>query len=199
MEYKSIFITAYKILRRSRLAWLFSFAYSLNLSILTLYKLSLNLVMLLCCLEIAWLFLFIATSLGLSISLYYDFLEQPLTFMVIWNVIRSIIIRWATILTLFYFPSLLLYVFVLRLMAESNLIIAQLATGISFMFFFQFTPSYILLTILQYKLGFWEAIKQGIQVWSRRLDIKFGIAMIWTIINIIVQFLYLLSQNRSLI
>ena len=198
MEYRSIFITAYKTLRQSKLAWLFGLAIGLLYPMPSLFKLiPANLAILLCCLELAFLFLYIASPLGLLITLYYDYLIQPPTFRAVWKLIGTNMIRWTGLLVLLYLPYLILVGYYARLIAESNYLIVLLITHL-LNSCLSFLLNYIFLTILQYKYGFWNAIKQGARVLVKRLDIKFGIVLFFSIIYDIFYFLLVLSQSRLL-
>lgn len=200
MEYKSIFTIAFKILRRAKLAWLFGLAYGLIGSMAAIFKLiPANLRILSCCLLPAWLFLYSVIPLGLLITLYYDYLNQPLTFSAVWKLIRTYIIRWTGLLILLDLPTLILVFYFTKLNAESNFLLVLLVVNLLNVFFFSFMSKYIFLTIFQDKGGFWIAIKQGVRVWADRLDIQFGIAIIYSIIHCIFFFLIVLLQSRLLI
>jgi hypothetical protein len=198
MDNKSIFTSSYRILRRNKLAWLLGFIYGLALILAVLLTKNRTGIFL-CFGVIAFLFLYITIPLCLLITLYYEYLDQPLTFTEVWKVVRKYIIRLIGLTTLFYLPLLLLYIFLIKLTAGASFIIVSLGFNIAYYFLFTFSNGFIVLSMLQNNLGMGAAIKQGAPAWARWLNIKFEIAVLISVIRVIFEFICLLSQNRSII
>jgi hypothetical protein len=199
MENKSIFSSSYKILRRSKLAWLFSFIYSLGFTLLFLILYNKSLVCLSCFLGIILILLFPAFSLCLPITLYYEYLNKQLSFQIILNEIKKYILRWTVIIILVSIPLIIIYILITIPSAKSNYIPVMLIFSLFGSFFESFLLSYIFLAMIQNDLGIWEAIKQGTHAWAYQLDIKLGIAFVFTAVRIILDLLSILYLKRSLI
>jgi len=199
MEYKSLFRTSFDVLRKSRWAWLFGFLSSVAVTLPSILNLIHNLAIVLCFTEIAWFFLLIASPLGLTISLYYDYLARPLALGVVLKEIKKYFIRWTGLILLLYFPALLLVGYFLRLAPEINYLVVLLVTSIPYHFFVSFVLCYILLTMLRSNFGIWQAAKFGSKLWVKRLDIKLGIAVMLSAAWLMFSFLYVLFQNQSVL
>ncbi len=198
MENTSLFMSSYKILRHSKLAWLFGFIYGFFTALYFVLKVLTKLGIVLCSFEIIWFFMFIIIPLSLAITLYYEYLDRPLPLVDIWKVIRKYLIRWFGLFLLLYLPFLALSVILIMLTDKYNFMIVQLIASLFEFLFPHFLAGYALFTMLQNNLGFWEGIKQGAQVWTKRLDIKIGISFLYSAFHVIFEFFYVLLQNRSL-
>jgi len=199
MEYKSLFRTSFDVLRKSRWAWLFGFLSSVAVTLPSILNLIHNLAIVLCFTEIAWFFLLIASPLGLTISLYYDYLARPLALGVVLKEIKKYFIRWTGLILLLYFPFLLLGGYFISLASEINYLVVLLVTLIPYHFFVGFLLCYIFLTMLRSNFGIWQAAKFGSKLWINRLDIKLGIAVMLSTAGLMFFFLRVLFQNQSVL
>jgi len=200
MRGDSMVSTAFRILRNSKIVWSLVFTENLFIAVGTYGNLGGSaLVLLYCCVLLAWPILLLILPLAVTIALHSGYLDKPIGYRELLAETRKYTLRWIGIFAIVYLPfiaiCILFVILFRRIIPTFNYPIFSFCVSFLGTFFVGFLGQYFRLEMIRNNLGVRDALQHGSEVWARRQYIKAAIALLSSLIGVAVALLIVSAQK----